>query len=351
MSNNLVPYQSIGADANAALKFVETMGDAFAKGGLVGCNTPGQGRMLALTCLCEGITPLEFARTYHLIEGKPTMRSDAMLAKFRQAGGKTKWLNVGDDGKEARAEWTYDGQTLDLVYSIEDAKRAGVVKQKSAWEKDPGSMLRARLISKAVRILAPEIVAGVYSPEEMDATIETEATPTNGKPRGKKTPSCVEEKAPVEDAEIVTAPADTTPDVPFSTQDTAETVDEPEPAHTVISGVTVTSSDPEKADPSVINEIRDLAGSDPSLRGTAEQALGTYKIKAVRSLNRRQSMQVLCVLLAHKAGEGGKLQGALKKMGCDTILDLDEAKAAKMISFLRQRVEAAEKKLEESIPY
>ncbi|MGB1833429.1 MAG: hypothetical protein ACPHP9_07050, partial [bacterium] len=35
--------------------------------------------VLALTCMCEGITPLEFSRTYHIISGRPAMRADILV--------------------------------------------------------------------------------------------------------------------------------------------------------------------------------------------------------------------------------------------------------------------------------
>jgi hypothetical protein len=103
-----------------------------------------------------------------------------MLAKFRAAGGKAKWSNLGDDGKFAEAVFSYDGQELKIRYSIEDARKAvgekKLVDPDSNWAKDCGAMLRARCITKAVRILAPEIIAGIYTPEELDDTSTAKPT-------------------------------------------------------------------------------------------------------------------------------------------------------------------------------
>jgi len=101
------------------------------------------------------------------------MRADAMHAKFRQAGGKVEWRETGDDGKRASAAFSFGGQTLELSFSIDDAARMigdKLKKPGSNWQKDPGAMLRARLISKALRIIAPEIVAGIYTPDEIEST-------------------------------------------------------------------------------------------------------------------------------------------------------------------------------------
>ena len=153
------------------LAAIDTLGKAFQQSQLMGVTTPGDGQVLALTCMCEGITPLEFSRTYHIISGRPAMRADMMHAKFREAGGKVQWKNLGDDGKKAEAIFSFSGESLTVAFTIEDAVRMiGEKKMKkdgSNWAADPGAMLRARLISKAVRILAPEIVAGVYTPEDL----------------------------------------------------------------------------------------------------------------------------------------------------------------------------------------
>lgn len=158
---------------------ITDLGKLFHQSQIMGVSTPGDGAVLALTCMCEGITPLEFAKTYHIIKGRPSMKADAMSARFRQSGGKCRWINLGDDGKEARAEFTYDGQTLEIAYTIDDAKKVMGKDDKgkdridhpdSNWSKDRGAMLRARLITKAIRIIAPELIAGVYTPEELEDT-------------------------------------------------------------------------------------------------------------------------------------------------------------------------------------
>lgn len=148
--------------------FVITMGQAIFKSGFFKCVNVEQGQVIALDCLVRKVTPLERAQTDHIVDGKLSMRSDAMLAKFIERGGKVKWLNQGDDGIEAKAKFTTsDGANIEIKYSMDDAKRTGCVKPGSGYAKDPGAQLRARLISKAVRMLDPMAVAGRYTPEEL----------------------------------------------------------------------------------------------------------------------------------------------------------------------------------------
>ena len=171
-NNNAITLYGRMPDPLAAIK---TLGEAFKTSPMLGLTTPGDGIVLAMTCMADGITPLDFIRKYHIIEGRPSMRADAMTAEFRRRGGKVRWLQLGDSGT-AEAEFEFEGQTLRMAFTLDDARKLlgkgkdgkdRIDKPGGNWEKDPGAMLRARLTSKAIRILAPEIVAGVYTPEEV----------------------------------------------------------------------------------------------------------------------------------------------------------------------------------------
>jgi len=190
---------------------IAELGNMFHKSGIMGVATPGDGAVVALTCMCEGITPLEFAKTYHIINGRPSMRADMMHAKFRGAGGKVSWLNMGDDGKAAEATFEFDGQSQQMKYTIEDAKNVvgdKLDKPDSNWRKDRGAMLRARLITKAIRILAPELIAGVYTPEELEDSVVV-STPAPVKDRAARKKELESEAATtitvVEDAQTTNA--------------------------------------------------------------------------------------------------------------------------------------------------
>jgi hypothetical protein len=67
----------------------------------------------------------------------------------------------------------------EFTYSIEDAKRAGLVKQGSSWEKYPANMLFARAISSGVRVYCPDVFNGnlVYVPEELGAQVNEDGEP------------------------------------------------------------------------------------------------------------------------------------------------------------------------------
>jgi len=149
---------------------LQTVGEAIAASGMFGVKNAASGLVVAATCHQQGITLMEFVRTFHIIEGRPSMRADAMLAEFRKRGGK--YRIIENSATKAEAEFAFEGHKYTFSYTIEDAHRTGDAlkgdgKVKDIWKKRPDDMLWARLVSRSVRRIAPEIVAGLYTPEEV----------------------------------------------------------------------------------------------------------------------------------------------------------------------------------------
>ena len=148
------------------LEFVSTMGQKFAKSGMGGCTKVEQGEIIMMECMARRMSPLEFVKDYHLVNGKVTMRADAMAAKFNQAGGHIAWEEFSD--KLAKATFTdRRGHKTTISYGIEEAAKAGVANRAGAWKQHTAAMLRARLISKAIRMVAPECITGCYTEDEI----------------------------------------------------------------------------------------------------------------------------------------------------------------------------------------
>jgi hypothetical protein len=165
------------------MKAIEQMGVFIAQSGMFGKMNENQGKVLAWHCLTKKKDPFEFQREFHILEdGKITKRADAMAADFIRRGGKIKWLSDLNDDKEAKATFvTRDGDSYTWSFSINDAKgysetREGYLKKN--WRDSMPDMLRARLISKSIRILDPEVNAGVYTPEELRDNLTVPVTPS-----------------------------------------------------------------------------------------------------------------------------------------------------------------------------
>jgi hypothetical protein len=160
---------------------VKTMGDWIAHSGMFGCVKPEQGYVLALECIASRMTPLSWKRENHLINGNITMKSESMLSGLMNAGWDIDWVQF--DIQAAIADFSKGAKKVRVSFTADDAKQAGLIPAKpgSGWAKFPAEMLRARLISKATRMLDPRITQGRYTPEEVadfSATPSAPAQPT-----------------------------------------------------------------------------------------------------------------------------------------------------------------------------
>ena len=155
MSNELVSY---------SVQDVRVMAEAAAKSGLFGMKTPEQALALMMLCQAEGIHPMKAVVEYHIIQGRPALKADAMLSRFLRAGGTVKWNRIDD--KEVSATFTHPqtGEAT-ISWTMEMAKNAGL-SGKDTWKQYPRQMLRSRVISEGVRTMYPGVADGIYTPEE-----------------------------------------------------------------------------------------------------------------------------------------------------------------------------------------
>ena len=145
---------------------IEKMATVMAKSGLFGMKTPEQAFALMLLCQGEGIHPAIAVRDFHIIQGRPTLKADAMMARFQQAGGKVEW-NVYTDAEVTGTFSHPAGGSLKLTWTFSQAKSIGLT-SKDNWKNYPRAMLRARCISEGIRTVFPGCVVGTYTPDEVE---------------------------------------------------------------------------------------------------------------------------------------------------------------------------------------
>lgn len=152
--NELVPMQSL-----------ERMAQAVAASKLFGITNQEQALALMLVAQAEGLHPATAARDYHVIQGRPSLKADAMLARYLASGGKVEWHDHTDS--KVCATFTHPaGGSLKIDWDMDRAKKAGLG-GKDMWTKYPRQMLRARVISEGIRATNPAIATGIYTPEEV----------------------------------------------------------------------------------------------------------------------------------------------------------------------------------------
>ena len=148
--------------------------------------TEPQAFTLMMISEAEGLHPIRALQRYHVIEGRPAMRADAMQAEFQRRGGRLRWLETTADRCRLEA-WHPRLHPEHLVFEevFEDLVDRGVATQwdrdkrqsvvKPAYRRFPRQMLRARAISEIVRAIDPGVVVGMYTPEELGDSVPVEA--------------------------------------------------------------------------------------------------------------------------------------------------------------------------------
>ncbi|NDF27694.1 MAG: hypothetical protein EB153_09145 [Nitrosopumilaceae archaeon] len=126
------------------IEAIKVMGEMIAGSGMFGCVKVEQGMVLAMQCLAESKPPLELAKTYHIVDGKLSMRSDAMLGRYLASGGKVKWLERSD--ARVSAMWICDNNEIEISITFEEMKKSGVIVGKNGaikdvWRRHPRQML------------------------------------------------------------------------------------------------------------------------------------------------------------------------------------------------------------------
>jgi hypothetical protein len=171
------------------------LADAFCRSGLFGVRTRDQAIALMAICEAEGLHPAKAVQEYHIIQGRPALKADAMLARFQAAGGKVKWTSMTD--QRVAGEFSHpQGGSVEIDWTIDMAKRAGLTKNPT-WNQYPRAMLRARCISEGIRTVYPGVTVGTYTPEEVQ-DMEPARNAPQARQNAPESPA-----APVEMAEVV----------------------------------------------------------------------------------------------------------------------------------------------------
>lgn len=120
-----------------------------------------------------GLQSMAALRAIHIIDGKPTLSADLIRALILRSGKAQYFLCK--ERIATRATFVTkrgDDPEIELTVTIEEARQAWTKDEaawlKSGWGKNPADMLVARAGAKLARLVYPDVVHGVYTPEEMD---------------------------------------------------------------------------------------------------------------------------------------------------------------------------------------
>lgn len=159
---------AVTVSAESALDTLHRKATYLVRSGLLpkAINTPEKAITMMLLAEELGIGPMAAINNINVIDGKPTVSAQLALALFYRTGLCETCTIVGDSksctvtlkrkGQEAHAE----------TFTMDDAVRMGL-STKDNWRKQPAVMLRWRTVAACLRVVAPDILQGVYTPDEM----------------------------------------------------------------------------------------------------------------------------------------------------------------------------------------
>lgn len=139
-------------------------------------KTPAQAVAVMMTGRELQIPTMQALRQINVIQGKPTMGAELMLALAFQRIPGFKCHPIESTDKRATFEFQRPGQpAYRHTFTLDDAAGMGLI-GKDNWRKQAATMLRWRCISAGLRLICPDAIAGLYTPEEIEPTIAVDPT-------------------------------------------------------------------------------------------------------------------------------------------------------------------------------
>ncbi|NBD11859.1 hypothetical protein [Corallococcus silvisoli] len=166
---------------------------------------PGDVLVVLLTGREFGLGPMQALRSIHVMDGKPVMAADLMVGLCIARREVCEYFTLAESTPKRATYKTrrVGGAEVSLSWTMEQATAAGLGGRDN-WRKYPDAMLRARCSAALARAVYPDLLAGTYDPDELEA-----AAPTEPPTKSKREPRVVESQ-PVEH-EQPALPASTLP--------------------------------------------------------------------------------------------------------------------------------------------
>ena len=173
-----------------------------------------------------GLQPLQAMQSIAVINGRPAIWGDAMLALVR-GSGLLEYMHEEptDEGCTVRIKRKGEPEA-ERTFTKEDAKKAGLAGKQGPWTQYPKRMMQMRARAFALRDVFPDVLRGVFiaeeaqdmpaEPKHMGAATEVQpsqqrlAQPTS---RADKARAAVAQRTAPQSAPVAQAPAITLPEV------------------------------------------------------------------------------------------------------------------------------------------
>jgi hypothetical protein len=174
----LTPFQPQG------LEQAMRLADLLARSQLLPASLRGKPSDVLVTLITGhelGLSPMQSVRGMHVIEGKAVMSADlavALILRRRDVCDFFRLVHSDDQVAEYQTR-RHGSDPVKMTWSLEQAQKAGLA-GKSTWKAHPAAMLRARCAAALARAVYPDLVLGVYDPDEASEFERPGRRPTPG---------------------------------------------------------------------------------------------------------------------------------------------------------------------------
>lgn len=130
-----------------------------------------------------GLQPLQAMQNIAVINGRPSIWGDAMLAIVR-GSGLLEYIKEDPTPEGCVCKVKRKGEDEAVrEFTVEDAKKAGLLGKQGPWQQNPKRMMQMRARAFALRDVFPDVLRGVHvaeiaqdEPAEKDITAESQDT-------------------------------------------------------------------------------------------------------------------------------------------------------------------------------
>jgi len=147
---------------------------------LFGVTNPEQACVIMLKGFELGLGLAASFEFVQVVMGKPALSPKGALALIHRSG-ELAGMKIEDKPDSCTVTMKRKGGfEYTLTYTLEDAKRAGLVKPGSAWEAYGPNMLRWRCIGFVADVVFPDILGGLKRADEFGAAIDVAGNVVEG---------------------------------------------------------------------------------------------------------------------------------------------------------------------------
>ena len=158
------------APAPLSLSEINGMADAFYKSGMFSDLKSQAQAIVKIVAGAElGLPAVYSMQNINVIRNRLTTSANGMAMLVKKSGRYNYRVTTKpDDDQKCSIKFYENGEEVgESTFTMEDAKRADLIKPDSGWVKYPRAMLFSRAISQGARIYAPDAIGGIYTDEEI----------------------------------------------------------------------------------------------------------------------------------------------------------------------------------------